>query len=191
MKFLAVILVAAAVFGICYLVDKGFTGLFRSAPQHKSGLAVRLSKRYGSVGLLLVVLGLAAIFAGINSKDGWILPAGGGILIAVGIGLVVHYMSFGVFYDADGFILSRFGKPDVTYAYKDISAQQLYNNQGHLLIELYLTDGNTLQLQNTMPGAYAFLDHAFAAWCSQTGRRQEDCKFYDPANSCWFPPVED
>lgn len=191
MKFIAVILIAAAVFGVCYLVDKGFTKLFRSQAQHKSGLSVRLNKRYGSIGLLLIVLGIVAIVAGISSKDGWILPAGGGVVIAMGAALVVYYMSFGVFYNQDGFIVSRFGKPDIGYVYKDISAQQLYNNQGHILIELHLADGNTLQLQSAMPGAYAFLDYAFVAWCDQTGRKQENCQFYNPANSCWFPPVED
>lgn len=191
MKFVAVILVAAAVFGVCFLADKGFTRLFRSKAQHKSGLSVKLNKRYGSIGLLLIVLGVAAIFAGISQKDGWVLPAGGGVVIAMGIGLLVHYLSFGVYYDADAFIVSRFGKPDVTYSYRDICAQQLYNNQGHTLVELHLSDGETLQLQNTMPGAYTFLDHAFVAWCRQTGQEQGDCAFYDPANSCWFPPVED
>lgn len=191
MKFVAVLLVAAAVFGVCFLADKGFTRLFRSKAQHKSGLSVKLNKRYGSIGLLLIVLGVAAIFAGLNSKDGWALPAGGGVLVATGIGLLVHYLSFGVYYDADAFIVSRFGKPDVTYSYRDICAQQLYNNQGHTLVELHLSDGETLQLQNTMPGAYTFLDHAFVVWCRQTGQEQGDCAFYDPANSCWFPPVED
>ena len=191
MKFIAVLLVAAAVFGVCFLADKGFTRLFRSKAQHKSGLSVKLNKRYGSIGLLLIVLGVAAIFAGLNSKDGWVLPAGGGVVIAMGIGLLVHYLSFGVYYDADAFIVSRFGKPDVTYSYRDICAQQLYNNQGYTLVELHLSDGETLQLQNTMPGAYTFLDHAFVAWCRQTGQEQGDCAFYDPANSCWFPPVED
>lgn len=191
MKFIAVILIAAAVFGLCYLVDKGFTKLFRSSSQHKSGLSVRLNKRYGSIGLLLMVLGIAAIFAGVSSKDGWVLPAGGGVVIAMGAALVVHYMSFGVFYNEDSFVVSRFGKPDATYAYQDICAQQLYNNQGHILVELHLADGSVLQLQSTMTGAYAFLDYAFVAWRSQTGRKQEDCQFYDPANSCWFPPAED
>ena len=191
MEFVAVLLIAAAVFGVCFLVDKGFTGLFRSKAQHKSGLSVKLNKRYGSMGLVVIVLGVAAIFAGIGSKDGWALPVGGGVLVATGIGLVVHYMSFGVYYDEEAFIVSRFGKPDATYAYRDICAQQLYNNQGHTLVELHLSDGETLQLQNTMTGAYAFLDHAFVAWCKQTGREQSDCAFYDPANSCWFPPVEE
>ena len=112
------------------------------------------------------------------------------MLVVTGIGLVVYYMSFGVFYDADGFLLTTFGKKSAAYAYKDIQSQQLYNNQGQILIELYLSDGNTVQLQSTMTEVYPFLDYAFEAWCRQTGRKKEDCPFYDPSNSCWFPPVE-
>ena len=57
---LALIIVAAALtFGVCYLVDKGYTQKFRSAPQHLSGLSVRLNRRYGVIGLMLMVLGVA------------------------------------------------------------------------------------------------------------------------------------
>lgn len=191
MEYLAVIIVAAAVFGICFLVDKAFVKLFRSQAQHRTGLAVRLSKRYGSIGLILVVLGIAAVFLGFGANEGMVLPVGGGILILVGIGLVVYYMTFGVFYDDESFILTRFGKPSKTYRYRDIRSQQLYNNQGYTLIELYLADGNTLQLQSTMTDVYPFLDHAFDTWCRQTGRKPEECSFHDPSNSCWFPTVEE
>ena len=191
MEYVAVILIAAAVFGMCYLIDKGFVKLFRAQAQHRSGLSVRLSKRYGSIGLVLAVLGVAAVFLGINREDGWVLPVGGGVLIVTGICLVVYYMSFGVFYDGDSFLLTSFGKSTKCYAYKDIKTQQLYNNQGHILIELYLADGNVLQLQSTMVGVYPFLDHAFESWCRQTGNNKEDCSFHDPDNSCWFPPAED
>ena len=190
MEFVAVILIAAAVFGICYLIDKGFTKLFRSQAQHRSGMSVRLSKRYGSIGLLLVVLGIGAVFAGINSRSGWLLPVGGGILILTGGFLVVYYITYGVFYDENAFVFTTIGKSAVTYAYKDIQAQQLYNNQGHLQIELYMADGNTVQLQSTMAGVYGFLDYAFEAWCKQKGRSKAECAFYDPGNSCWFPPLE-
>ena len=190
MEYVAVILIAAVVFGVCFLVDKAFVKLFRSQTQHRSGLAVRLSKRYGSIGLILAVLGIAAVFMGINGAEGWVLPVGGGLLIAVGVGLVVYYMTFGVFYDKESFILTTFGKGDATYRYRDIQAQQLYNNQGHILIELYLEDGNVLQLQSNMTGVYPFLDHAFEAWCRQRGCKAEECGFYDPSNSRWFPPVE-
>ena len=190
MEYLAVILIAAAVFGLCYLTDKGFVKLFRSQTQHRSGLSVRLNKRYGSMGLVLAVLGIAAVFMGINSEKNWVLSVGGGVLVLTGACLVVYYMTFGVFYDEDSFLLATFGKPDKAYAYKDIKAQQLYNNQGHILIELHLSDGNVLQLQSTMVGVYSFLDHAFESWCRQNGCTKEACGFHDPDNSCWFPPVE-
>ncbi len=190
MEILAVLIVAGVVFGLCYLIDKGFTRLFRSQAQHISGLSVRLNKRYGSIGLILAVVGVAAIFAGMNREGEWAITAGGGVVLLVGIGLVVYYMTFSLFYDRDGFILTVLGRKRKLYAYRDIAAQQLYNNQGHILIELHLSDGNTLQLQSTMTGAYDFLEYAFGCWLQQTGKRREDCPFYDPENSCYFPPVE-
>ena len=38
-----------------------------------------------------------------------------------------------------------------------------------------------------MDGVYPFMDTAFAGWCLETGRRMEDCDFYDPSKSWWFP----
>lgn len=188
MEYVFVILVAAATFGVMFLIDKGFTKLFRSQQEHKSGLAVRLSKRYGSIGLILAVLGVAAIFAGFT--QGWILSAGGGLLTVVGIGLVVYYMTFGVFYAEERFIVTTFGRKSTTYYYKDIVSQQLYNSYGNIIIELHLRDGRAVQLQSNMEGVYPFLDKAYAKWLQQTGRREEDCPFHDPQNSCWFPPME-
>lgn len=184
-----VLLIAAVAFGICFLVDKGFTKLFRGTKQHKSGNAVRLNKRYGSIGLVLVVLGLSAIIAGIPS--GLLLLIGGSVLIVTGVGLVVYYMTFGLYYDEDGFLLTTFGKRSKTYRYGDIFAQQLYNSFGNVVIELHLSDGRTVQLQASMSGVYPFLDKAFHRWLKQTGKILEDCSFYNPQNSCWFPPLED
>jgi hypothetical protein len=188
MEILFVVIVAALVFGVCFLIDKGFTRLFRSQAEHASGKAVRLSKRYGSIGLIIAVVGLGALFTGL--QNGWLLVAGGAVMVLLGLGLVIYYMSYGVFYDTDTFLFMTLGKKNVTYRYADITAQQLYNNQGHMLIELHMADGKVVQLQSTMNGCYAFMDHAFAAWCRQTGKTQEDCPFYNPENSCWFPPVE-
>ena len=188
MDILLVLLVAALVFGVCFLVDKGFQKVFRSQAEHQSGKAVRLSKRYGAFGVIMFALGTAAIFAGMN--NGKALLYGGIIVVLMGIGLVVYYMSHGIFYDTDSFIYMTLGKHSAKYYYRDIQSQQLYNNQGHLLIELYMTDGKVVQVQSTMTGALDFMDHAFCAWLRQTGRTQEACGFYDPANCCWFPPVE-
>ena len=189
MNIATMILVAAAVFGLCFLVDKGFTKIFRGKAQHESGLSVRLSKRYGSFGLIIAVIGIAAIFAGL--KGDWLLIGGGILMLLIGAALVVYYMTFGVFYDDSSFLYTSFGKKSVAYRYRDIQAQQLYSSAGGItIIELHMANGKTVQVHSNMEGAYPFLDTAFAGWCKQTGRSGEDCSFHDPANSCWFPPVE-
>lgn len=188
MEWIAVVIVAALIFGLCFLVDKAFTKLFRNQQQHHSGLAVRLSKRYASIGLLVFVLGLSGLFAGLY--DGWVLSVISAILMLGGIALVVYYLTFGIYYDEESFLVSTFGKKSGAYPYKDICSQQLYQVYGKIVIELYLKGGRTVQLQAGMEGVYPFLDKAFAKWLEQTGRKQEDCPFYDPQNSCWFPPME-
>ena len=186
--YIALIILVGLIFGVCWLIDKGFTKTFRGQVQHATGKSVRLNKKYGSMGLIVAILGIAGIFSGIDSGS-WLLLAGGGLLVLVGIGLVVYYMTFGVYYDDDSFILSTFGKKSITYRFADITAQQLYTSAAGILIELYLRDGRSLQLQPAMTGVDAFMEHAFVAWLMQTDRTLDSCDFYDPANSCWFPPV--
>ena len=190
MEFIVIILVAAAVFGACYLVDKTFARAFRSKAQHKSGKAVRLTKRYGVFGVIFSVLGIIAVCVGIT--DGWVLLVGGIIVLIMGLCLAVYYLTFGIFYDGESFLQSRFGKADVTYYYKDIVGQKLYVIQGgSVVVELHMADGSAVSLQSNMDGVYPFLDTAFAAWCLQTGRDPQSCDFHDPSQSIWFPTVED
>ena len=190
MEIIAILLMGAAVFGLCFLVDHLFKKLFRSKQQHKSGRSVRLSKRYGSFGVLMITLSAAAIFACINGS-GWIMGAGGGLILAVGVGLVVYYLTFGIYYDDDGFLYHTFGKKGVTFEYGDIVGQKLYMASGNVIVELYLKDGSTLAVQSAMEGTYPFLDEAFAGWCRQTEHDPENCPFHDPANSRWFPDMEE
>ena len=189
MEFAVIILVVGIVFGLCYLVDKGFTKAFRNKAQHLSGLSVRLKKQYATGGLLLLVLGLMAIFTGMPENT--VLWVGGLVILLTGIGLIVYYLSFGIFYDGDSFILTTFGRKSKTYQYNQIKSQQLYMITGNnLMVELYMTDGRTVQLNSQMTDTEKFLNHAFAAWCAQTGRDPENCDFHDPANSLWFPKEE-
>ena len=190
MELIGSLLIAAVVLGLCYLIDKAFTKTFRSKAQHRSGLAVRANKRYGIFGVILSVLGIVGFFTGLT--DGPVLLVGGIIVLLMGLGLAVHYLSFGIFYDGESFLLSRFGKKDREYHYLGIQGQRLYVIQGGtILVELYMTDGSTVSVQSSMDGAYPFLDAAFAAWCRQTGRDPENCEFHDPSQSLWFPTMED
>ena len=186
MQYLAVLLVAALVFGVCYLCDKGFEKMFRSQAQHYSGLSVRLNKKYGAIGLILCVIGIGAIFTGLSAT--WVLIAGGAIVTLMGAALVVYYMTFGIFYDKESFVYTSFGKKSVTYRYQQIRAQQVYIVQGgNILVELHMTDGKTVQVQLQLKDADKFLDAAFAGWCAQRGIDPAACDFHDPDNSCWFP----
>ena len=188
-QLIPILLVAAVVFGICYLVDKTFAKLFRSKAQHRSGMAVRANKRYGVFGVILSILGIMAICVGVT--DGPVLIWGGIVVLLMGIALAGYYLSFGIFYDGESLLLSRFGKKDVTYYYKDIVGQKLYLIQGgNIVVELHMADGKSISVQSSFEGIYPFLDTAFAGWCLQTGRDPMTCDFHDPSQSLWFPTVE-
>ena len=190
MTFVLILLIAAAVFGVCFLIDKAFARLFRSKAQHRSGMAVRANKRYGLFGVILTVLGVMAVCIGVT--DGGALLWGGVIVLLMGLALAVYYLSFGVFYDGETLLVSRFGKKEITYRFSDILGQKLYLVQGgNVIIELHMADGGIVSLQSSMDGVYPFLDTAFAAWCLQTGRDPQSCDFHDPSQSLWFPTVED
>lgn len=188
MKLIPMIIICGLTFGVCYLADKGFHKVFRGKVQHFSGLSVRLNKRYATIGIVLFFLGVCAIFAGFT---GYLALSIGGVIVAlIGVGLIVFYLSFGIFYDEDGFVLTTFGKRSTTYQYNQIAGQLLYNASGNVLIELHMKDGRSVNLQAGMIGVYPFLDHAFQNWCRQTGQHPEDCDFHDPDNSLWFPMME-
>ena len=183
---MAIILVAAGTFLLCWLLDKGFQKAFRSAPQHMSGKSVRLNKYNGLAGVILVLLGVVAMLFGGEI----IMLFGGGIVLLMGIGFMIRYMGFGVFYDDESFLVMSAGKQIREYRYNQIKSQQLYRNGGHILVELHMTDGTAVQVQSNMVGVYPFLDTAFTGWCYQKGIDPESCEFHDPDNSCWFPTLE-
>lgn len=190
MQIIPILLVAAAVFGLCYLVDKTFTKKFRSKAQHMSGMAVRANKMYGVFGVALSAIGLMAIAVGITS--GILLAAGGAVVLAMGAGLAAHYLTFGIFYDGESFLVSALGKKSHSHFYNEIKEQKLYILQGgSVLVELHLTDGTAVAIQSTLDGAYPFLDTAFAGWCIQTGRDPQSCDFHDPSKHWWFPHEEE
>ncbi len=183
------IIVAALTFGVMWLLDRGFTKFFRNKEQHKSGLAVHLNKRYALFGLFMTVLGAIGIVVGLGT--GGNLAVFSALVALLGVGLGSYYLSFGIFYDEDSFLYQSFGKKPVTYRFDQIQSQLLYVVQGgSVLVELYLEEGKSVTVHSEMEGAYAFLDHAFFAWCRQKGLDPEECDFHDPSQNLWFPMTE-
>lgn len=190
MQFFLTVLIAAAVFGVCYLLDKSFTTAFRSKAQHKSGMAVRAPKKYSIFGTCLILLGVFAVIAGIT--QGTVLLIGGILVLLMGIGLAWYYLGYGIFYDGESFLFSYPTKKDRTYYYQEITGQKLYLIQGgSVVVELHMQDGSTVSVQSSMDGVYPFLDTAFAGWCLAKGIDPQSCDFHDPRNSLWFPTKEE
>ena len=184
---MGIVLVAAATFLLCWLLDKGFQKAFRSAPQHMSGKSVRLNKYNGLAGVILTLLGIVSMVFG----GEMLLLVGGGIVLLMGIGFMVYYMGFGVFYDDESFLVMAAGKKNREYRYNQIQTQQLYRNGGHILVELHMTDGTTVAVQGNMDGAPGFLDKAAHARMRQLGLNSHECQWFDETEGRWFPPVEE
>ena len=185
-----IILVAAATFGLCFLVDKGYSKYFRGKAQHRSGLSVRQNKRYGSMGFFLAVIGIAALIT--TALGNAVLIIGSSLLILVGAGLVVYYLSSGIYYDADGFLVESLGKKRRQYRYGQIRHQLLYVLQGGgTIVELHMEDGSAVQVVSNMTDHEKFLKYAFLRWCAEKGMDPEACPFHDPKNHIWFPEKEE
>ena len=186
MVIIAVIMLS---FGLCFLADKGFTKFFRNRTEHRSVMSLHLHKRFATIGIVLLVIGVAGLMASI--EGGVAMAIGSLILLLVGVGLVIYYLSFGVYYDEDSFLISSFGKKNLSYRYEQIRHQKLYTLQGGgIIVELHMADGSAVQITGTMLGYAAFLDYAFSRWCQQQGIEAEDCPFHDPQQSIWFPNLE-
>ena len=186
---MAYLILAAAVFGLCFALDKGFGKLFRSKQQHKSGLAVKPAKRTASLGLFLAMLGTAGVLSGTGS--GKAMPVMSALMLLLGAVLIVHYLSSGIYYDEETLLVSAFGRKDRVYRYDCIEEQRRFVVQGgSVIVELHMADGASVTVQTNMDGALPFLDYAFARWCEQKGITPEDCVFHDPAEHCWFPEGE-
>ena len=190
MDLILTVLAAGFTFGLCYIVDKRFTHSFRSKAQHKSGLAVRVNKHYGGFAVGLSVLSVLSVCVGFANNIALLI--GGIVVLAMGISLAVYYLTHGIFYDGESFLVASFRKADRIYTYDQIVEQKLYMIQGgSVVIELHMTDGTAVSLQSSMEGVYLFLDTAFAGWCLQKDIDPTTCDFHDPSRSWWFPHEEE
>ena len=183
-------IVAALVFGVCFAVDKGISAVFASNPLRRSGKSVRLHKKYGLISIALMVLGaVVMVNCGSFGEDCRLMLAAGALCLVLGIGVGIYYISYGFFYDDEEFIFASFPKKQRRYRFNQITAQQLYTARGTVTVELHMTDGTTVTLQPGLVGHYDFLEAAFRGWCRQKSVHPETCDFYDPDNTCYFPPV--
>lgn len=186
MEWIGMLVFGALIFGVCFLVDKGFSKVFRGKTQHKTGKRVRLNRRYAIAGIMLTFLSISFLVSGAYGEA--LLLAASLTLLLLGAGLLVYYLSFGIYYDDDSFLVSGFAKRNRIYHYDAIRFQQRYRiTGGNLLLELHMADGTSVQIYTQMDGSTAFLEHAHHCWCVQ--KQRNFC--HDPENFVYFPSEEE
>lgn len=154
--FLAVFM--AAVFGICYGVDR----LCRRLPKDNRK-AVRLPRRSVIFGIVLTFLGFAAMLSFWTQLQ-WFFKAAAAFSMCLGLFLLVQYFAFSIRYDAEGFTFRTLGKKPYTAKYCNILGQKSLIARSGVNSTLYLTDGE-VPIYSAQVGVQDFLKTAFAAWC--------------------------
>ena len=177
MFYVYIALFCAAVFGLCFLVDRLVSrGRSKTAPER----TVRQPRRAFVIG---VVLAVAGVFIALFVPG--LLGVGGGIVIALlGAVLVLSFFSFTIEYDDEDFTC-RTLRGSKRYRYSQITGEQALATRGGIHVMLYV-GGDGVELSEAMQGARAFLSHAYYARCRQKGIAPEDCPPPAPEALVWF-----
>ena len=182
MGFWFVVIVCAVVFALCFLVDglaKKLRGKARADER-----AVRMPKRSVSIGMLLIVFALCAVLFWVPQEVLW-LRVGCFVVAAMGVVLIVQYLSFSVRYDEGGFTVAQFARPKRTFRYADIRAQRSLMTRSGIHATL-LTQDDSVSLTSAMEGADVFLRFAFGKWCAEKGIDPESIE-NNPQMMTYFP----
>ena len=180
MQYVILFLIMAAVFGICFLVDR----LCRKIFPGDGRKAVRLPRRSVIFGILLTFFAFAVMLSFWQELSGY-LRAGCFIVLAMGLFLLAQYFAFSIRYDAEGFTFRALGKKPYTAKYADILGQKALITRSGVNSSLYLKDGE-VPIFSAQVGAQEFLKTAFAAWCEAKGI-DPDTVENNPAYLVYFP----
>lgn len=185
MKYLLYLLLIAVIFGLVALCDFVFGKLFPKAKVKKTAKAVRMPRYSFIVGILIVFLGVIGLL--FYTKADLFLRIGMVIAMIMGLYMAVNYMSFGIFYDDEGFTYRTLTKKTITFRYEDITGQRSFLARSGLNTSLFVGE-DEIPLNGSMQGVSDFMNCAFFAWCHQTGR-DPDAQEYDPRTLRYFPEV--
>lgn len=181
MKYLFLLLFAALVFLLCFLVDRGVGAIRRrasNAPQ------VRLPLRYPLTAGILIV---AALGVGIYAlwRRSWTFAAVALCFAGVAGYTLYCYLGTRIDYDRETFTF-RSGKTERTFRFCDIDGQRVAVSKRNCCLVLCLGRDEVV-LYGNMQGFHPFLEAAFEAWCLGRGVSPEEQTWRNPANHQWFP----
>lgn len=185
MIYVILILIGAATFGLCFVIDRLIQRLRRRRTGGAVPRIVRQPKRAAGIGIVLSVAGLALMLFLRSPLGLW-----GGLVIALmGAVLLGSYFLLFIEYDDEGFTY-RTLKGKSRFLYNQIRGEQAIATRSGINAILYV--GNTtVEVSEAMDGVREFLQHAYYARCRQLHIEPESCPPPAPRELLWFPAPEE
>ncbi len=188
MKYLLLLLLCAAVFLVCFLIDKLFSLLLPKSEAEKSGNAVRLPRRNAVAGILLIFVPLVVLLFFIPEGGDTLMSVGCAIAIVFGVILLVGYFSFAIYFDDEGFVYKDLRRKKTAYRYSQIRGQRSVLTRSGVNSILFVAN-DEINVYSTMQNLNAFLNKAFYKWCEAKKIDPADVE-NNPRMFTWFPDPE-
>lgn len=188
MKLIVVVIVCAAVFLICFLIDTLLKLIFPKSKLEKSKQVVRPPRRSAVFGVVLLFLGVAVLVQFVSKKDDTLLLLGSIAAIIFGIILLCTYFSVSIYYDDEGFLYKVWGHGKKTYHYNQIKGQRSLMTRGGINTILFVGE-DEINLYSAMQNLGAFLNKAFFRWCDARGIDPDSIE-NNPRMLTYFPDPE-
>ena len=185
MKLIFVVIVCAAVFLICFLIDTLLKLIFPKSKLEKSKQVVRPPRRSAVIGVILLFLGVAVLVQFVSKKDDTLLLLGSIAAIIFGIVLLCTYFSVSIYYDDEGFLYKAWGHGKKEFRYSQIRGQRSLLTRGGVNTILFVGD-EEINLYSAMQNLNAFLSKAFFKWCAVKGIDPDTIE-NNPRMATYFP----
>ena len=107
--YILMLIVCAAVFLVCFLIDTLLKVIFPKSKLEKSKQAVRPPRRSAVIGVILAFLGLAVVVRIAPKEHDTLLLIGAIGAMVIGAVLLCTYFSVVIYYDDEGFLFKAWG----------------------------------------------------------------------------------
>ena len=188
-KYIFVLIVCAAVFLICFLIDTLFKLIFPKSRLEKSKQVVRPPRRSAVIGVILTFAGAAMLVKLLPEKSDVLFLIGSIVAVIFGVILLCTYFSIAIYYDDEGFLYKAWGHGKKEFRYSQIKGQRSLLTRGGVNTILFVGD-EEINLYSAMQNLNAFLSKAFFKWCAAKGI-DPDTVENNPRMATYFPDPDD
>lgn len=187
--YILMLIVCAAVFLVCFLIDTLLKVIFPKSKLEKSKQAVRPPRRSAVIGVILAFLGLAVVVRIAPKEHDTLLLIGAIGAMVIGAVLLCTYFSVVIYYDDEGFLYKAWGHGKQEFHYSQIKGQRSLLTRGGVNTILFVGDAE-INLYGAMQNLNAFLSKAFFKWCQVKGIDPDSVE-NNPRMATYFPDPDD